>query len=227
MKFPSLEQTLKDLESEIDLINILHKDWWLASDGAICGACEFVVPALAKRTNAFIDAFAKMVREDNHYAATLFIRPTLEHVLIAVASDEYVGGHHEFAQRIMAGDRIQKLKSASGPLIRAPYLVKRLQTRLDPGRPDANVVALYNWSNAFVHFGTQQAFSLVDDLTEPEDGQSGRIGFALRGPTYEIPRVTQKNVDDWIQCMLGIAVLMKRCLGGMIEVRRDWRSHGG
>ena len=62
MKFPSLEQTLKDLESEIDLINILHKDWWLASDGAICGACEFVVPALAKRTNAFIDAFAKMVR---------------------------------------------------------------------------------------------------------------------------------------------------------------------
>ena len=77
MKFPSLEQTLKDLESETDLINILHKDWWLASDGAICGACEFVVPALAKRTNAFIDAFAKMVREDNHYAATLFIRPTL------------------------------------------------------------------------------------------------------------------------------------------------------
>ena len=64
-------------------------------------------------------------------------------------------------------------------------------------------------------------------LTEPEDGQSGRIGFALRGPTYEIPRVTQKNVDDWIQCMLGIAVLMKRCLGGMIEVRRNWRSHGG
>ena len=57
--------------------------------------------------------------------------------------------------------------------MREPYLVKRLQTRLDPGRPDANVVALYNWSNAFVHFGTQQAFSLVDDLTEPEDGQSG------------------------------------------------------
>ena len=91
MKFPGLEQTLKDIESEIDSINILHKDWWLASDGSICGACEFVVPALAKRTNAFIDAFAKMVREDNHYAATLFIRPTLEHVLIAVASDEYNG----------------------------------------------------------------------------------------------------------------------------------------
>ena len=78
MKFPGLEQTLKDLESEIDSINMLHKNWWLAADGAICGACEFVVPALAKRTNAFIDAFARMVRDDNHYAATLFIRPTLE-----------------------------------------------------------------------------------------------------------------------------------------------------
>ena len=107
MKFPGLEQKLKDLESEIDLINTLHKDWWLASDGAMCGACEFVVPALTKRTNAFIDAFAKVVREDNHHAATLFIRPILEHVLIAVASDEYVGGHDEFAQRMMAGDRIQ------------------------------------------------------------------------------------------------------------------------
>ena len=62
MKFPGLERTLKALESEIDSINILHKDWWLASDGTICGACEFVVPALAKRTNAFIDAFARMVR---------------------------------------------------------------------------------------------------------------------------------------------------------------------
>ena len=225
MKFPSLEQTLKGLESEIDLINILHKDWWLASDGAICGACEFVVPALAKRTNAFIDAFAKMVREDNHYAATLFIRPTLEHVLIAVASDEYVGGHHEFAQRIMAGDRIQKLRAASGHLMRERYLVKRLQARLDSARPDLNVIALYDWSNAFVHFGTQQAFSLVDDLAEPEDGQSGRIGFALRGPTYEIPRVTQKNVDDWTQCMLGIAVMMKWCLEGLIEVRRSWLGH--
>ena len=89
-----MEQTLKDLESEIDSINILHKHWWLAADGTLCGACEFVVPALAKRTTAFIDAFAKMVRDDNHYAATLFIRPTLEHVLIAVASDEYEDGHH-------------------------------------------------------------------------------------------------------------------------------------
>ena len=116
MKFPGLEQTLKDLESEIDSINILHKNWWLAADGAICGACEFIIPALAKRTNAFIDAFAGMVRDDNHFAATLFIRPTLEHVLIAVASDEYVGGHHEFAQRIMSGDRIQRLRAASGHL---------------------------------------------------------------------------------------------------------------
>ena len=225
MKFPGLEQTLKDLESEIDSINMLHKNWWLAADGAICGACEFVVPALAKRTNAFIDAFARMVRDDNHYAATLFIRPTLEHVLIAVASDEYVGGHHEFAQRIMSGDRIQRLRAASGHLMRERYLVKRLQARLDSARPDLNVIALYDWSNAFVHFGTQQAFSLVDDLADPEDGQSGRIGFALRGPTYEIPRVTQKNVDDWTQCILGIAVMMKWCLEGLIEVRRSWLGH--
>lgn len=33
MKFPGLEQTLKDLESEIDSINMLHKNWWLAADG--------------------------------------------------------------------------------------------------------------------------------------------------------------------------------------------------
>ena len=67
----------------------------------------------------------------------------------------------------------------------------------------------------------------MDDLAEPEDGQGGLIGFALRGPTYEIPRATQKNVDDWIHCMLGIAVLMKRCLEGLIDVRRNWRSHDG
>ena len=63
----------------------------------MCGACAFLVPVLAKRTNAFIDGFAKMMRDDNHYAATLFIRRTLEHVLMAIASDEYEGGHHEFA----------------------------------------------------------------------------------------------------------------------------------
>ena len=107
------------------------------------------------------------------------------------------------------------------------YLVKRLQARLDSAWPDLNVIALYKWSNAFVHFGTQRAFSLVDDLTEPRDGQSGRIAFALRSPTYEIPRVTQKNVDDWIQCMLGIAVTMKWCLEGLIDVRRNWLCHDG
>ena len=102
-----------------------------------------------------------------------------------------------------------------------------MDSGLDSVRPDLNVIALYKWSNAFVHFGTQQTFSLVDDLTEPRDGQSGRIGFALRGPTYEIPRVTQKNVDDWIQCMRGIAVMMKWCLEGLIDARRNWQYHDG
>ena len=225
MKFPELEEALIDLESQIDSINVLQKDWWMAADGAVCGACEFVVPALAKRTNSFIDAFAKMVRDDNHYAATLFIRPTLEHVLKAIASDEYAGGHHEFARRIMSGDRIQTLKSTSGRRMYERYLVKRLQARLNPARPDLNVISLYDWSNSFVHFGTQQVYSLVDNLTEPKDGQSGRIGFALHGPTYEIPRVSQKNVGDWIQCMLGIAKMMNSCLEGLIDARRNWLCH--
>ena len=222
MKFPELEQTLVDLESQIDSIYVLQKDWIMASDGAICGACEFVVPALAKRTNAFIDAFAKMVRDDNHYAATLLIRPTLEHVLIAVASDEYVGGHHEFAQRIISGDQTKNLKSSSGDRMYEPFLVKRLQARLNQTRPDLNVIALYDWSNNFVHFGAQQAYSLVNNLTESKDGHNTHIDFTLRGPTYEIPSASQKNVDDWIQCMLGISVMMKSCLDGLIAVRRNW-----
>ena len=71
---------------------------------------------------------------------------------MAVARDEYVGGHHEFAQRIMSGDRIQKLRAASGRQMYERYLVKRLQARLDSVWPDLNVIALYKWSNAFVHF---------------------------------------------------------------------------
>ena len=222
MKFPELEQPLQNLESHIDSIYTLQKDWWMAADGAMCGACEFVVPPLAKRTNAFIDAFAKMVRDDNHYAAPLFIRPTLEHVLIAIASDEYGGGHHEFAQRVMSGDRIRNLKSASGRQMYESYLVKRLQSRLDPTRPDLNVVGLYDWSNGFVHFGTQQAYSLVDYITDPEDGQGAHIGFVLRRLTYEVPQVTAKNVDDWIQCMVGIAAMMESCLERLIEARQNW-----
>ena len=222
MKFPELEQPLENLESHIDTIYTLQKDWWMAADGAICGACEFLVPALAKRTNAFIDAFTKMLREDNHYAATLFIRPTLEHVLIAIASDEYEGGPHEFAQRFMSGDRIRDLKSSAGRRMYESYLVKRLQARLDPARPDLSVIGLYDWSNSFVHFGTQQAYSLVDNVSGPEDGHGGRIGFVLRGPTYEVPHVAAKNVGDWIDCMKGIAVMMESCLEGMIAVRRSW-----
>ena len=103
-------------------------------------------------------------------------------------------------------------------------MVKRLQARLDSTRPDSNVVALYDWSNAFVHLALSSV-SLVDDLARPEDGQSGRIRFALRGPTYEIPHATQKNVSDWIQCMLGIAVMMKWCLEDLTEVRRSWLGH--
>ena len=66
------------------------------------------------------------------------------------------------------------------------------------------------------------AYSLVENVTEPGDGDGGRISFALRGPTYEIPSATQKNVEDWIHCMIGIAAMMEACLGGMIEVREDW-----
>lgn len=205
-----------------DEIYALQKDWWMASDGAACGACEFLVPALAKRTNAFIDGFAKMLRDDNHYAATLFIRPALEHILIAISSDEYEGGHHEFAQRIMDGTQTKDLKSTSGRRMYGPYLVKRLQARLDPVRPDLSVVDLYDWSNTFVHFGSQMAYSLVDDVAEPGDSDGGRISFALRGPTYKIPSAAQKNVADWIHCMVGIATMMESCLEGMIAVRQNW-----
>ncbi len=66
------------------------------------------------------------------------------------------------------------------------------------------------------------AYSLVENVTEPGDGDGGRISFALRGPTYEIPSATQKNVEDWIHCMIGIAAMMEACLGGMIEVMEDW-----
>ena len=222
MKFPELEGLLQTLETRKDVIYALQKDWWMAADGAMCGTCEFLVPGLAKRTNAFIDGFAKMLREDNHYAATVYIRPALEHVLITIASDEYEGGHHEFARRIMDGAQTKDLKSASGRRMYEPYLVKILQARLNPTRPDLDVVGLYKWSNSYLHFGSQMAYSLVENVTEPGDGHGGRISFALRGPTYEIPSATQKNVEDWIHCMIGIAAMMERCLGGMIEVRQDW-----
>ena len=216
-----MEGLLQKLEAQKDVIYALQKDWWMAAD-AMCGACEFLVPALAKRTNAFIDGFAKMMRDDNHYAATLFIRPTLEHVLMAIASDEYEGGHHEFAQRIMAGAQTKDLKSTSGRRMYEPYLVKKLQARLNPTRPDLDVVGLYDWSNSFVHFGSQMAYSLVENVTEPGDDDGGRISFALRGLTYEIPHVASKNVEDWIHCMVGITMLMESCLEGMIAVRRSW-----
>ena len=108
MKFPELEEpccTKLDSRKRMRSTRSRKIGGWHLTARA-CGACEFLVPALAKRTNAFIDGFAKMLRDDNHYAATLFIRPTLEHVLIAIASDEYEGGHHEFAQRFMSGSTL-------------------------------------------------------------------------------------------------------------------------
>ena len=225
MKFPELEDLLQKLEAHKDEIYALQKDWWIVADGAICGACEFLVPALAKRTNAFIDGFVKMLRDDNHYAATIYIRPALEHVLMAIASDEYEGGPHEFAQRIMSGAQTKDLKSTSGRRMYEPYLVKRLQARLNPTRPDLNVVGLYEWSNSFIHFGSQMAHSLVENVTESGDGDGGRISFVLRGATYEIPSATQKHVEDCIHCMAGIAAMMEACLDGMIAVRQDWICH--
>ena len=222
MKFPKLAQQLLTMESHIDTIYELQKEWHLAANGAVCGPCELVVPALAKRTNAFIDAFAKMIRDDNHYAAPLFIRPTLEHVLVAIASDEYKDGQHEFALRFIKGDLPRNLRSTSGNRMTETYLVGKLKERILPGRFSGDVVELYKWSNSFVHFGTQQAFSLVINVEDDAAGQVGKISTLLRGQSYEIPNVSERNVQEWVGAMESIAILMESCLTELAVSRRNW-----
>ena len=220
MKFTELSNDVRRLEGSIELVNQDLMNVMSAGAGFTCGSCDFFFVGIARRTNAFTQAFCQAVRDDNHFVAPALIRLNLEHLLVLHAGASYQTGNlHDFTMELMNGKRPRDLRNKSGKKMTERELVKSLEKELD-GATSSSVQALYDWCNKFTHFGTPLLYGSLQDLDK-----NGHFNMLLVGDTFQMPAVQANHVQDWIQAMGAINFLVRQRLKHWIAVREEMWNH--
>ncbi len=84
---------------------------------------------------------------------------------------------------------------------------------------------LYDWSNHFVHFGSNLLFSSLGGFEEDLASNRASVRLLLWGKNFEIPEVSGHDVIQWIGAMEAINLLIGSYLSRWIEAKEQmWGS---
>ena len=133
---------------------------------------HFFIFGAARRALAQSSAFRQMVDAKNGLVAAALVRLQLDTVLRLYAIF-WVSNPEDFAQRVMDGEQIDRIKASDGNVMKDVYLRKRLA----PRNPWINEV--YKQSSGFIHFSKHH---MISALSAKTDGGPGEVQMDI-GPT--------------------------------------------
>ena len=159
---------------------------------------DFFALGVARRATAMSAGFRAMVDQRNALCALPIVRMQLDTALRLYAGF-FVPDHRVFCRRVMAGDRIDKMKSDTGQKMTDRYLCERVSQK----NPWMN--AVYELTSGYVHLSGKhigQAFDQTDD-----DGLQLIIG--------SMDRREPKHFHEPARCMVHLAWIIDCAL-------KDW-----
>jgi len=192
-----VEEELKKLEAQETRILELGKIMLSTSHYPI----DFLASAVLDRALHLIFGFTSLVRGENYITACHLVRCHLDNV-IRFSAAWLVDDPHKFAEKIMSGKRIDKMKDRDGNYLKDSYL----KDILNDENPWVNNV--YKETSGFIHLSRKHIFTssklgseegTIEIRISKKDNfvpDSARIE-ATRGMN-EITNLLCHFIEDWI-----------------------------
>lgn len=207
------ESTLKLLSAaEADRDSMLHLGLAvLGDDGAPIFPLDFLAIAAVKRNVSISQAISSMIEAWNMVAARTLLRVHIDTALRFSAA-WLVENPHEFARRVLNGDRFDQIKDRHGNQLRDTYLV---DTRCDeyPWVKD-----VYKNLSGYVHFSNSHIFS---SLSGPSSG-TGVFEFVVSSRDTKFPEFSWNEI---LKCALEANEMLAQYLRGYAVTKQNGQSN--
>jgi hypothetical protein len=158
-----LEGFLQKLEStEEDILDATLGI--LQADGGAIYPLDFLANAVMKRAVALISGFTTLIRAKNFSCAGALVRLHLDNVLRFSAA-ALVANPHDFAESVLRGEHVRKLKDKKGEQLTDAYLVKCLSVEYPW------VSQVYDETSGYVHLSNKHVANAFRPTTDPSLGE--------------------------------------------------------
>jgi len=185
------------------LLDLAHKG--LAHPGAPMYELDVLAFGAAKRAISATSALKLLVQSWNLVTARTLLRTHIDTALRFSAA-WLVDNPHSFAKKIIAGERIDKIKDRKGNLLRDSYLVQCMSdTR--PWLPE-----VYKQLSGFVHFSGSHVFASVASL----DAEGG-VSFHLSEFDLDYP---EESWIELIDCFREATEILAHHLHGYAQTKK-------
>lgn len=155
-----LAERINQIESLQDL-HLRHLIVMMNADSGQIFGVDLLAQAAFKRSMSLCAGFVCLVRSKNYLSAATLVRLQLDTCLRFFAAF-IVESPHDFAQSILIGVPVRKLKDRSGQLMTDRYLVETLGKKYDW------MPRVYKATSGFIHLSESHMFSVWKPGTEGE-----------------------------------------------------------
>lgn len=122
---------------------------------------DFLVFAAAKRTMSLSEGFLTMMRQSNFGVAAALLRMQLD-TSLRFSGLMHVKNRQEYARRVLQGEHISKMKSASGVKLTDKFLSEELSKQLPWVRK------VYEVTSGFIHLSDRHIFQTFGSVQEKD-----------------------------------------------------------
>ena len=207
MTHPKIVTALSDLETDAKQVLKQAERMLCASDRNLF-PFDLLVMGIVKRTLALSDGFCRLIQNQNIICAGALLRMHLDTAL-RLSAGFIVNNPHDFANEVMDGTYICKMKDKDGNRMHDGYLVKLLS------REYPWVKSIYNQASSFVHFSDIHIFSTAD----PKHNTNGPIHRISIQPKDSI--TSDKDYLDAILVFHNITCIIVPYIEGWIVTKTN------
>lgn len=187
-----LEQYLSKLESTED-IHIHKAKELLEAYGRKFYPLDLLFLAALNRSRSYTGAFLELMRKENYLAAAPMIRQQVDSILRLSAS-RLVKKPHEFAQRILAGEPIRKMKDMHGNKMTDAYLLRTFK------HENPWIDGVYSAGSGFIHLSEKHIFGILADISD-----DGVLNICISEKQSFVPEANRvEAVEAFYQSIMSI-----------------------
>lgn len=155
-------ETLKEYLSKLERTEAIHihkAQELLEAYGRKFYPLDLLFLAAINRSRSYTGAFLELMKKENYLAAVPMIRQQVDSILRLSAS-RLVKNPHEFAQRVLAGEAIRKIKDMHGNKMTDAYLLTTFK------HENPWIEGVYSAGSGFIHLSEKHIFGILTDIND-------------------------------------------------------------
>jgi len=187
-----LAKYLDKLEATKDTHIYKAMDMLKAYDGAFYPLDHLFLAAI-NRSRSQVGAFIDLIKSGNYLAAVPMIRMQADSILRLSAS-RLVDNPHDFAQRVLAGEPVRKMKDRNGNKMIDAYLLDTFK------HENPWIEGVYTAGSGFIHLSEKHMYGVLTGTNE-----DGTFNIRISETQEFIPELNRiEAVEAFYQSVVGL-----------------------